>query len=162
MPRIFKNPEAKKRNGVFLVVVDETQEFMSAVDYASDFANAEGGYVALLTVMQEGFVQSWQGIEDRVRHEMRQQAEQMVWDAAGHVVKNTGNMPMICIEEGDPSDIIVKTVEENKNIVALVLASAQNSSSPGPLVSYFSGKGLSRLPVPLMVIPGHLDTSQIS
>ena len=147
----------KRRKGVFLVVVDDTQEFLTAVDYASQFANAEEGYVALLNVMQAGFVQNWKNIEDSVRKDTRGQAEQMIWDAAGRVIENTERMPMICIEEGDTSDIILKTIEDNKNIVALVLASSAVSSSPGPLVTYFSGKGLSRLPVPLMIVPGHLD-----
>ena len=43
--------EIKNRNGVFLVIVDSTDEFNTAIDYASDFANAEGGYVALLNVI---------------------------------------------------------------------------------------------------------------
>ncbi len=155
----LKKERATKRNGVFLVVVDDTHEYVNAVDYASDFANAEGGYVALLNVMQEAFVHGWKNVEQRMKKDMRSQAEQMIWDAAGRVIENTGKMPMVCIEEGDPSDTIIKTLEENRNIVALVLASSPNTSSPGPLVTYFSGKGLAKLPVPLMVIPGHLETS---
>tara|TARA_R110001592_G_scaffold79054_4_gene236778 strand:- start:6718 stop:7194 length:477 start_codon:yes stop_codon:yes gene_type:complete len=146
----------KKRRGVFLVVVDGTQEFTTAVDYASEFANAEEGYVALLNVIEHTPVSGWQGIEARVRKETRAQAEQMIWTAAGRVLESTQNIPMVSIEEGDRSDRIIKTVEGNKNIVALVLASASGSSNPGPLVTYFSGKGLSRLPVPLMIVPGHL------
>ena len=149
----------KKRNGVFLVVVDTTHEFTTAVDYASQFANAEEGYVALLNVIEHMPVSGWQGIEERVRKETRAQAEEMIWNAAGRVLENTQNIPMVCIEEGDRSDHVIKTIESNKNIVALVLASASGASNPGPLVTYFSGKGLSRLPVPLMIVPGHLEST---
>ncbi|PCI56160.1 MAG: universal stress family protein [Alphaproteobacteria bacterium] len=151
----------EKRKGVFLVIVDMTEEFLVAVDYASQFANAEDGYVALLNVIEYSYVQNWKNVEDRVRSEMRGQAEQATWDAAGRVMENTHRIPMICIEEGDRVDLIIKTIEENNNIVALVLASA-NSSKPGPLITYFSGKGLSRLPIPLMIIPGHLEPLSIS
>lgn len=151
----------EKRKGVFLVIVDMTEEFLVAVDYASQFANAEDGYVALLNVIEYSYVQNWKNVEDRVRSEMRGQAEQATWDAAGRVMENTHKMPMICIEEGDRVDLIIKTIEENNNIAALVLASA-NSSKPGPLITYFSGKGLSRLPIPLMIIPGHLEPLSIS
>lgn len=146
-----------RRKGVFLVVVDETQEFVTAVDYASQFANAEDGYVALLNVMQDVHVQNWMNVEEKVNREMRAQSEQMVWDAAGRVLENTQRIPMVSIEEGDTTDIILKTIDENDNIVALVLASSAASNNPGPLVSYFSGKGLHKLPVPLMIIPGDLE-----
>ena len=152
----------KKREGIFLVVVDATQEFTTAVDCASQFANAEEGHVALLNVIEHIPVSGWQGIEERVKRETRAQAEQMIWNAAGRVLENTQKIPMVCIEEGDSSDRVIETIESNKNIVALVLASASSSSNPGPLVSYFSGKGLSRLTVPLMIVPGHLESADIA
>lgn len=142
-----------KRKGVFLVVVDETKEYMNAVQKASEFANAEDGYVALLYVMEQSFVQNWQNIEERIREEMRRSAEQHIWNASGMVIEQTQKKPMICIEEGDRSDLIVQTLENNPNIVALVLAASSNASKPGSLVSYFSGKGLARLKVPLMIVP---------
>ncbi len=155
----MSDKQAKKRNGVFLVIVDSTDEFNTAIDFASDFANAEGGYVALLNVIDDTPVSGWSDIESRVRKEARALAEKRIWNAAGRVVDNTGTIPMVSIEEGgERSDFILKTIESNKNIVALVLASAAGSSNPGPLVTYFSGKGLSKLPVPLMVVPGHLQT----
>ncbi len=146
-----------KKGGVFLVVVDDTDELMTAIDYASQFAKAQQGYVALLNVIEHSFVQNWKNVEDTIRKETRRQAEKQIWDASGRVLENTGSIPIVCVEAGSPSDIIAKIIDENKNIVSLVLASSANSSSPGPLVSYFSGKGLSRLHVPLMVIPGNLD-----
>lgn len=148
-----------KRKGVYLVVVDTTEEMFTAIDYACAFANAEGGYVAVLNVMERVQVENWKNVEDCVRKEMRQQAEQMIWDASGRVKENTGTLPMVFIEEGDRSDLIVKTLEENHNIVGLILATSSVSSNPGPLVSYFSGKGNNRLPVPLIIVPGHLGVS---
>ncbi len=156
------NRKLSKRHGVFLVVVDGTEEFITAVDYASQFANAEGGYVALLNVIESMPVSNWANVEDRIKREMRTQAERTIWDAAGRVIENTGTIPIVCIEEGDRSDIIIKTLSENENIVALVLASAPNSSNPGPLVTYFSSKGLSKLPVPLIVVPGQLEQLEFS
>ncbi|MGH1403395.1 MAG: universal stress protein [Alphaproteobacteria bacterium] len=151
-----RKDEIGKRKGVYLIVVDESEELTTAIDYACQFANAEGGYVALLYVVEQVFVQNWQNIEDRVRQEMRQKAEQIIWDAAGLVKDKTGTVPMVFIKEGDCSDIVVQTLEDNNNIVSLILAASAHSSNPGPLVTYFSGKGVSRIPVPLMIIPGHL------
>lgn len=146
-----------KKGGVFLVIVDESQELETAIDYASQFAKAQNGYVALLNVIEKSFVQNWKNVEDKIRKDTRITAEQMIWDASGRVFENTGTTPMVCIEEGSPSDLIVETIEKNKNIMALVLASSAYASNPGPLVTYFSGKGLSRLKVPLMIIPSNLE-----
>ncbi len=157
MASIEEIEKAGKRKGVFLVIVDESEEFLTAVEYATQFANAEHGYVALLNIIEDMHVQNWQNIEDKIRAELRSHAEQMIWDAAGKVIENTGKIPMVCVEEGDKSEIILQTIENNKNIVTLVLASSYGSSNPGPLVTYFSGKGLSRLSVPLMIVPGGLE-----
>ncbi len=147
----------KNRKGIFLVVLDGSEECTSAIDYAADFANAEDGYVALLYVIEKGPVQNWQNIEVQINKELRSRAEQTIWDGAGRVIEQTEKIPMVCIEDGDRSDTILRTLEENPNIAALVLAKASNTSKPGALVSYFSGKGLERLKVPLMIVPSEHD-----
>ncbi len=146
-----KKSDSKKRKGVYLVIIDDTEECEKAIIQAAEFANAEDGYVALLYVIERVHVQNWQNVEDRVREEMRKKAEQMIWRAAGTTIEKTSKIPMVCIEEGEYTDLILKVIRENPNIAALVLAAAP-SSNPGPLVSYFSGKGLSKLPVPLLII----------
>lgn len=147
----------RNRKAVFLVILDGSEECTSAIDYASDFASAEEGHVALLHVIESMPVQNWSDIEQRVQKELRSRAEQMIWDGAGRVIENTNEIPMVCIEEGDRSDVIINILEENPNIAALVLAVSSNSSKPGSLVSYFSGKGLARLKVPLMIVPSEHD-----
>lgn len=148
---------SKDRRGIFLVVLDGSEECTSAIDCACDFANAEDGHVALLHVMEQMPVQNWKNIEEKVHKELRSRAEQMIWEGAGRVMDQINDIPMVCIEEGDRSEIIIKTLEENPNIAALVLAAAVNTSKPGSLISYFSGKGLARLKVPLMIVPGLHD-----
>jgi len=155
MSELVKSSKIK----VFLLVVDETEEFPIAVDYAADFASDENARIALLNVMQIDHVDHWLNIENRMRKEMRDQAEKMIWEASRRVFERSGKFPMVCIEEGTRSDVIIDIIDRFENIEALILAADQNSSKPGPLVSYFSGKGLSRLRVPLIIVPGHLQHS---
>lgn len=147
----------EKQPRVYLLVVDATDEFPVAVDYAADFVMQDNGRVALLNVMQIDHVDHWLNIENRLRKEMRDQAERMIWEASRRVVEQCGKFPMVCIEEGVHSDVIVDIINKYDNICALILAADKNSTKPGPLVSYFSGKGLSRLRVPLIIVPGHLQ-----
>jgi hypothetical protein len=81
----------------------------------------------------------------------------MIWDSAKRVMERMGKIPMVCIEEGDRVDMILKTIADNPNISALVLGAATSAKNPGPLVTYFSGKGLSKIPVPLVIVPGNLQ-----
>lgn len=146
-----------KAEGIYLLVVDATEEFSVAVDYACKFAQAHKGRVALLSVMELVHVENWQRIENRMRLELRADAERMIWDSAKRVMERMNKLPMICIEEGDKVDTILKIVSENSNISALILGASTNVKNPGPLVSYFSGKGLSQLTVPLLLVPGNLQ-----
>jgi len=141
--------------GVFLVPLMGTQEFTSALDYACSFAKAQGGHVALLRVIDTMHVAGWRDVEVLVQKEERATAEEMLWSAAGRVLELTGKCPAIYIEEGNLSDVVVRTIKEDREIVALVITPEPSSSKPGPLVTYFSRKGLSRLPVPVIIAPAN-------
>jgi hypothetical protein len=43
----------------------------------------------------------------------------------------------------------------------LVLGGGTQANGPGALVAYFTGKGLGKLRVPVLVVPGHLDAAAI-
>ena len=155
------NPH-KSNNRVYLLVVDVTDEFSVAVDYAADYAKANNGHIALLNVINVDHFDHWSNIEDKMRKELRAQAENMIWEASGRIIERTGLFPMICIEEGTRSEVILNTIEENPDICMLILGADSASSNPGPLVSHFSGKGLSKLNVPLMIIPGHMQNADLA
>lgn len=149
------NAQSEKK--VYLLVVDATDEFSVAVDFASEFAQNTNARIALLNIMQIDHVDHWANIENKLRGEMRAESEKMIWAASKRVMERTGQFPMVCIEEGIRSDVIVDTINKYPNICTLILAADKNSSKPGPLVTYFCGKGMSRLRVPLMIVPGHLQ-----
>tara|TARA_B100001093_G_C26469992_1_gene860180 strand:- start:209 stop:667 length:459 start_codon:yes stop_codon:yes gene_type:complete len=143
---------------VFLVIVDSSREFHAALDQAIKMCNECDARIALLRVMHVEHVDHWQNIEDKVRSEMRAHAESLVWEAAGRILRETGYFPMVCIEEGTKSEVIIDIIGRYPNIASLVLAADSSSSKPGPLVTYFTTKGLSKLNVPLVVVPGHLQS----
>lgn len=147
----------EQKGGIYLLVVDVTAEFNVAVDYASDFAKANNGEIALLNIIEIDHIDHWGNIEGKMKKEMRAQAEKMIWEAAGRITHHTGLIPMVCIEEGKRSEAILETINRYPEICMLILGGDSQSSNPGPLVTYFAGKGLSRLRVPLMIVPGHLE-----
>jgi len=148
-------PGRQGDGGIYLVVADDTPEFPLVLQYAATRAVSNRAHVGILHVIHLDEFVHWQGVEDMMKKELRENSEKFIWNAAKTVNEITGAAAFY-VREGDPAEEIVKQINEDPHIRALVLGSGTGGSSPGPLVSYFSGKGLSRLRVPLIIVPGHL------
>lgn len=152
---------AKQSKDMFLIVADGTDEFPVALRYAARRAQAEGGHVAILHVVKMEEVQEWNNVESVMRKELRAQAEKYIWGVAKAANDINGQRPSLYVDEGNAADILVDIIDRDKDIVALVLASGVASSGPGPLVTYFTGKGIARLRIPVIIIPGHLKPEEL-
>lgn len=148
--------------GVYLIVCDGTEEFTVASHYAARVATARRGHVAIAHITDMNEFMHWGKVEALMRHDLRLQAEKEVWQAAKTIHETHGLFPGLYIREGSSVDKILDIIEEDKNIRALILAGSTTAASPGPLVSYFSGKGISRLRIPVIIVPGHLDQAAIN
>lgn len=147
--------------GVYLVVADETEEFPVALRYAARLADASRGHVAILYVMALQEFQHWGNIEQRMRAELREQAEKLVWNVAKNINDINGQVPAIYLEEGDLHSVLIDVINRDTEIKMLLLAGTTGNSGPGPLVSYFTGKGLGKLRVPVAIVPSHLEAQAI-
>ncbi len=147
--------------GVYLVVADESDEFGVALRYASRIAKANRGHLGILSIMNIDDVQEWEKVEAMMRREMRQQAEKFIWSVAHRANELNGSIPALYVQEGPPDEVLVNLISADPSIRMLILGGGTGGSGPGPLVSYFTGKGLGRLRIPVLVVPGHLDPQKI-
>lgn len=147
--------------GVYLVVADETPEFQVALRYAVRQAAANRGHVAVLHIINIDDFQQWGSVEDRMRREMREQGEKYIWNAAKAINDLNGMIPMLVIAEGDRAEVLADVIEKDEGIRLLVLGAGMGGGGPGALVSHFTGKGLAKLRVPVVVVPGHLEPEAI-
>jgi len=147
--------------GVYLVVADEKEEFGAALRYAARRAEAGRAHVGILHIIEIDDFQHWSNVENKIRRELREQAEKQIWAHAGIVNDLNGERPVLYIREGVREDVIVDVINEDEDIRALILGGAEHASGPGSLVSYFTGKGLARLRIPVVIVPGHLDMQNI-
>lgn len=153
-------PSAHER--IFLVVVDDSPELKVALRYACLRARKSGGRVALLYVMEPTEAQSWLAVENLMREEQRSEAEQKMQKLAREVNGLTGGtLPILYIREGDRRDQLVTLIQEEPRISILVLAASIGTEGPGPLITYFIGRGMPKLRIPLTVVPGGLSNEQI-
>ncbi|NVK35945.1 MAG: universal stress protein [Rhodobacteraceae bacterium] len=153
------NEEGHRRK--FLVVVDETPECDRALVYAAKRASRTGGVVKVLFVIAPGDFQHWLGVEDIMRAEAREKADETLAKAAERIRAVAKTEPECVVLEGNNSEAIVHLIEEDADIAILVLAAAVGADGPGPLVSSVASKGVTSFPIPVTIVPGDLDDASI-
>lgn len=147
--------------GIYVVVADETPEFMAALRYAVRMAEANRGHVCILHVIRMDDVPQWNMVESRMRRELRTEGEKFVAGLARRVNEINGTIPAIWIYEGEYHDALVDAVNGNEGVRMLILGGGTGADGPGALVGYFTGRGLGRLNVPVLVVPGDLENVEI-
>ena len=151
----------ESRPRVFLVIVDDSPEMRAAFRYASRRARSTGGRVALLHVIHPPEGQHWRAMEELIRAEQRQEAEEMLGALSAQLMELTGSPPVVYIREGEPAAEILAQIDEDPSISILVLAASVDPAGPGPLVSMMSNRLIGRLRVPLIIVPGGLGDAEI-
>ncbi len=147
----------QKWGGTYLIVADESEEFSVALKYATQMANRNKCRVGVLRVLETQDFMHWGNVEKRMRNEQREQAEKMLNRACFLIHEFGGKLPTVYMEKGPRIDALTRAIEGDSSISMLILAGRTHGTSPGPLVSHFTGKGLGRLRVPVLVVPDHYD-----
>lgn len=147
--------------GIYLTVARDTPEGQAALRYAARLSAAHRGHLAIVQNITIDDFQHWGNVEQRMRQELRAEAESFIWNVAKKINELNGVFPSLSVEEGPWIDVLLKMINEDPDIRMLILGGGTGSGGPGPLVSYFTGKGLSRLRVPLVIVPGHLEPQAI-
>ncbi|MCB9983228.1 MAG: universal stress protein [Rhodospirillales bacterium] len=148
---------AGDKGGVYLVVVDDSPEFDAALRRVAKLAKKNQAHAALLYVIEEEGFLHWNFIEKQIRKDQRQEAEKALWEAAQRLYDLSGRISGFYIKEGKTFRGVSQILNTDPMIRALVLGASSVSSNP--LISYFTGKGLSELRVPLLIVPEDLETS---
>jgi nucleotide-binding universal stress UspA family protein len=130
---------------VYLVIMDETDESIVALRFATRRAIKTEGQVHILATIEE---------------EARARAETVATAAAGSVMSEAGLMPVICVGAGDPIKVVQTYLAQHPEVAALVLG-ATAQGTPGPLISHFTGAGIGALPCPLFIVPGGMSEAEI-
>ena len=144
-----------------LVIVDDSAECRLALRFASRRAARTGGGVVLLYVIQPADFQHWVAVENIMRQEAREEAENIMQDLAAEAVDWSGIMPEFRIREGRKQDEILALLDEDPDIRLLVLGASTQKEGPGPLVSALAGQMSGSMRVPVTVVPGRMTFEEI-
>lgn len=151
-------PEHQRK---FLVVVDKSPECRVALRFATRRAQHTGGRVTLLCAAQPGEFQQWRGVEEIMKNEAHQEAENLVHNAAKYVHELSGIYPEIVIEYGRSAECLMNLVKSDRDVSILVLAAGTSKEGPGPLVSLVAGPQSGGYPIPVTIVPGGLSDEDI-
>jgi nucleotide-binding universal stress UspA family protein len=145
----------------FLVVIDDTSECDRAVYFASRRAMRTGATVIMLRVIEtQDRNQQWLGVADIMRAEAHEEANAVLDRHAARISSITGVMPQRVIREGEKSEEMLKLIDEDEDIAALILAACPSSEGPGPLVTSLA-KTAGDFPIPIALVPGHLSDEDL-
>ena len=145
----------------FLVVVDDTPECHKALRYAWRRAKQTDGAVSLLRVLHPADFQHWLAVQEKMREDAMAEAENLLRSLAAKVNQESGLLPELVVREGDARDVVLKLIEEDRDIRVLVLGAAPGDQGPGPLVSHIAGKISGSMHIPVTLVPGSLTDVQI-
>jgi nucleotide-binding universal stress UspA family protein len=144
----------------FLVVLDDSQECLNAMRFASMRAANTGGGVMILSVIPPDEFQHWIGVADIMRGEARERIEAHFEVFAKWMRDKHGVDPELVIREGEPVPEILGQITEDPEIGVLVLGAGNDKSGPGPLVSQLS-RTAGNLPIPITIVPGELSKERL-
>ena len=150
-----------KKDPVFLVVVDDSEEMHQALQFACGRAKAVGGKVALMYCIAPAEFEYWAGVGELMRQEAREAAEEKITIHAEYAKRLTGEIPVLFFREGDTSDELLALIDEEPSISLLVLGADTQSETSGPLISFLTSRGASLCRVPITIVPGNLSDGQL-
>ena len=137
--------------GVYLLVADGSAEFDAALRRTAFLAKQNNAHVAILYVIEDETYLHWNFIEKQIQGDKRAEAEKVLWNVSQRLYELSGEIPGLYIKEGKIRQEVMNIFATDQSIRALVLGASGSSSNP--LISYFSGKGLADLKVPLLIVP---------
>ena len=147
----------------FLVVIDESAECDKAVAFAAYRVRRTGGKIVFLTVIDSTDFQAWLGVEEVMRAEALEAAEQLLDTHMARVKKIDDSLVVeTVIREGRPAEAVEMLVAADKDIAILVLAGSSSNEGPSELVATFATRGgTAALHIPVTIVPGTMTDAEI-
>jgi nucleotide-binding universal stress UspA family protein len=144
----------------FLIIADNTPEFVKVLRLASKRAEKVGGSVLMLKIIPPADFQHWMSVRDIMEEEAREEALETLDYYKNEIKRISGIDAESVIREGKPEEVIANIIAEDRDIHLLVLG-ANVDGDPGPLIKSFREVLLNELHMPVLVVPGNMTDEEI-
>ena len=145
----------------FLVVMDDSPEFVNALRFAAIRASKTGGQVEILAIIAPEEFQHWIGVAEQMRFEAKERIKEHFKIFSEIMEKEEGITPELVIREGEKVTQVLKQVEDDPEVGIIVLGAGVSSEGPGPLVTQLVARQGGSLPVPVTIVPGSMTKEAI-
>ena len=145
----------------FLVVMDDSPEFVNALRFAAIRASKTGGQVEILGIITPEEFQHWLGVAEQMKYEAKERIKEHFKIFSEIIEKEEGIIPELVIREGDKVTEVLAQVQEDPEVGIIVLGAGISSEGPGPLVTQLVARQGGTLPVPVTIVPGSLTKESI-
>ena len=145
----------------FLVVMDDSPEFVNALRFAAIRASKTGGQVEILGIIAPEEFQHWIGVAEQMKFEAKERIKENFKKFAEIIKNEEGIIPELVIREGEKVTQVLEQVKEDPEVGIIVLGAGISTEGPGPLVTQLVARQGGSLPVPVTIVPGSLTKEAI-
>ena len=145
----------------FFVCVDSSEECKVALKFACMRAKNSGGEVVLLYVIEPNDLQHLVGVEQLMKREATEEAEDVLRELIENVLKDFDLKVKSVVSYGDKYNQIIDLINMDKTISILVLGEAPEGAGTNYLVNKFSTGLTKSINIPLTIVPGNLTDEEL-
>ena len=151
MPKLKNKP---LRNEYYLVCVDESNEFYSALDYACNNAFKKNIGMILLYIIEVANFRHWKGVETIMLEEQKTKAKVLLEDHQMKIKKNYKLNVKTIIKRGDKVETILKLLNNKRyKIKNLILGLALEGNDTNKIINSLTGSYRKKLNLPITIVP---------
>ena len=152
-----KKINSKKLKEYLLVYVDESDEFLEAMQYACELAKAESLGIILLYIIQDENFRHWKGVENIMRQEQENEAKEVLEKYITYIKSNYKLHVKSYIKAGEKLEILIKTLNGKRpKVKNLVLGLAMDKTENNKVISSLTGILRKKLTLPIIIVPGKI------
>ena len=145
----------------FLVVMDNSPEFLNALHFAATRAAKTGGGVEILAIITPEQQTHWLGVAETMRAEARQTIEENFKIFSSWMKEELKLEAELVIREGEKATEVLNQIQEDPEVGILVLGANNSSDGPGPLINQLVSRDGGNLPIPVTIVPGSMTKERI-
>ena len=151
--------KSKKNNMTnYLVCVDESSEFLDALDYAcSNAEKSKMGIILFYVIELENF-RHWQGVENIMQKEQENKAKSILKKFKNIILKKYNLKIKNIIRTGDKVEKLIEVFDDEKQgISQLILGLSLQESDTNRIISSLTGSSRRKLSLPITIVPGKIN-----
>tara|TARA_B100000131_G_C17909685_1_gene529843 strand:+ start:179 stop:649 length:471 start_codon:yes stop_codon:yes gene_type:complete len=143
-----------KNKEYFLVCVDESNEFQSALEYACINAQKQKINLLLLYIIEVANFRHWKGVETIMQEEQKSKAKELLEIHLSEIQKNYKLKIKTMVKRGDRVETILKVLKNKRyKIKSLILGLAMEGNDTNKIINSLTGSFRKKLNLPITVVP---------